>query len=81
MPAQNLSHLQEAASSIGLAFGGLVRRPAIKLNLLPQEMRFRQNPVGLYPFIYPGCDRPDPSRGPDTQGHGAGTLSPAQAAA
>jgi Tfp pilus assembly protein PilN len=55
MPAQNLSHLQEAASSLGLAFGGLVRRPAIKLNLLPQEMRFRQTRWAYVPSFILGA--------------------------
>lgn len=55
MPAQNLSHLQEAAASVGLALGGLVRRPAIRLNLLPQEMRFRQTRWAYIPSMILGA--------------------------
>jgi Tfp pilus assembly protein PilN len=55
VPVQNLSHLQEAASSVGLAFGGLVRRPAIKLNLLPTEMRFRQTRWAYIPSLILGA--------------------------
>lgn len=54
MPAQNLAHLQEGASSLGLAFGGLVRRPPIKLNLLPAEMRFRQTRWAYIPSVILG---------------------------
>ncbi len=55
MSAQNLSHLQEAAASVGLALGGLVRRPSIKLNLLPQEMRFRQTRWAYIPSLILGA--------------------------
>ena len=55
MPAQNLSRLQEAAASLGLAFSGLVRRPAIKVNLLPVEMRFRQTRWAYVPSLILGA--------------------------
>lgn len=55
MPAQNLTHLQEAAASLGLAHSGLVRRPAIKLNLLPAEMRFRQTRWAYIPSMILGA--------------------------
>jgi Tfp pilus assembly protein PilN len=42
MPVENRPHLQEAASALGLAFTGLMRRPAIRVNLLPAELRVRQ---------------------------------------
>jgi len=55
MPTQNLAHIQEAAASLGLAIGGLVRRPAIKLNLLPAEMRFRQTRWAYIPSLILGA--------------------------
>jgi Tfp pilus assembly protein PilN len=55
MPTQNLAHLQEAAASLGLAHCGLVRRPAIKLNLLPAEMRFRQTRWAYIPSLILGA--------------------------
>jgi Tfp pilus assembly protein PilN len=42
VPGENVRHFQEAISSLGLAFTGMARRPAIKLNLLPAELRMRQ---------------------------------------
>jgi Tfp pilus assembly protein PilN len=42
VPGENMPHLQEAASALGLAFTGMVRRPSIKMNLLPAELRIRQ---------------------------------------
>jgi Tfp pilus assembly protein PilN len=41
-PEENQPYLQEAASSIGLAYTGAARRPSFKLNLLPPEMRAQQ---------------------------------------
>jgi len=54
MPAQNRAHLQEAASSLGLAYSGLAHRPAIRLNLLPAEMRYRQKRWAYVPSIILG---------------------------
>jgi len=34
--------LQKAAGTIGLAFTGMIRRPSIKINLIPTAFRFRQ---------------------------------------
>jgi Tfp pilus assembly protein PilN len=42
-PVENQAHLQEAAVSLGLAYTGIARRPALKLNLLPSELRVHQN--------------------------------------
>ncbi len=39
VPGENKPYLQEASSTLGLAFTGAVRRPAIKINLLPAELR------------------------------------------
>jgi len=42
VPRENAAHVQEAASTLGLAFTGTLRRPPIRINLLPTEMRVRQ---------------------------------------
>jgi hypothetical protein len=34
--------IQEASSSLGLAYTGMVRRPLLKMNLLPSDLRIRQ---------------------------------------
>ncbi len=39
---QNKLHVQEAASSLGLAYTGLARRPPFRVNLLPDELRSHQ---------------------------------------
>jgi Tfp pilus assembly protein PilN len=41
-PEENKPHLQEAASSLGLAYTGVARRPLLKINLLPTELRVHQ---------------------------------------
>ncbi len=41
-PEENKAHLQEAAASLGLAYTGMARRPALKLNLLPPDLRLHQ---------------------------------------
>ena len=43
IPIENQSHVQEAASALGLAYTGMVRHPSIGLNLLPPERRIRQS--------------------------------------
>jgi general secretion pathway protein L len=42
IPGENKPHFQEAAATLGLAYTGLARRPSIKINLLPDELRIRQ---------------------------------------
>lgn len=39
----NVAVIQEAASTIGLAFTGMVRKPAIRMNLTPLERRAHQS--------------------------------------
>jgi Tfp pilus assembly protein PilN len=41
-PEENKPHLEEAASSLGLAYTGMARRPLLKINLLPPEMKTQQ---------------------------------------
>jgi Tfp pilus assembly protein PilN len=41
-PEENKPHLQEAAPSLGLAYTGMARRPLLKINLLPPELRLHQ---------------------------------------
>jgi Tfp pilus assembly protein PilN len=36
------AHMQEAAAAIGLAYTGIMRRPAIRMNLLPAALRVHQ---------------------------------------
>ncbi len=47
--------LQEAVTSLGLAYSGMVRRPALKLNLLPGELRSRQTRWAYIPAIVFGA--------------------------
>jgi Tfp pilus assembly protein PilN len=42
-PEENKTFLQQAAASLGLAYTGLAQRPAIKINLLPSELRVYQS--------------------------------------
>jgi Tfp pilus assembly protein PilN len=42
IPEANKFHIQEAASALGLAYTGMVRRPSIRINLLPAKLRIRQ---------------------------------------
>ena len=51
MPPENKGHLQEAATSLGLAYSGLIRRPPMRLNLLPQELRIQQTRWAYVPSI------------------------------
>jgi Tfp pilus assembly protein PilN len=51
MPLENRSHLPEAAASLALAHSGLIRRPPVRLNLLPQALRTRQTPWAYVPAI------------------------------
>lgn len=54
MPVENNRHLQEAACSLGLAFTGMVRRPPLRLNLLPADLRIRQAHWAYIPTIILG---------------------------
>jgi len=54
VPVENRPHLQEAATSLGLAYSGLSRRLPTKLNLLPQALRTRQTPWAYVPAIAMG---------------------------
>jgi Tfp pilus assembly protein PilN len=54
MPAQHRSVLQEAATSLGLAYSGLARRPAFGLNLLPSAMRRQQKRWAYIPTVVLG---------------------------
>ncbi len=51
MPVENRPHLQEAAVSLGLAYSGITRRPPVRLNLLPQELRVRQTRWAYVPTV------------------------------
>jgi Tfp pilus assembly protein PilN len=42
VPGENKVHLQEAASTLGLAFSEMVRNPAVRINMLPDNLRIRQ---------------------------------------
>jgi Tfp pilus assembly protein PilN len=42
MPPKNKPFLQEAVTSLGLAYNGITRRLSMKLNLLPPESRVQQ---------------------------------------
>jgi Tfp pilus assembly protein PilN len=43
IPGENKARVQEAASTLGLAYTGMHRRPLIKMNLLPPERRVHQS--------------------------------------
>ncbi len=51
MPAKNKGLLQEAATSLALAYSGIARRLAMKLNLLPMERRIHQQRWAYIPTI------------------------------
>jgi len=48
-------HIDQAATSLGLAYTGMMRRPALKLNLLPTEMRVHQTRWAYLPAIVFGA--------------------------
>ena len=52
--AENRSHLEAAVSSLGLAFTGMARRPFMKMNLLPPELRIHQTRWAYVPAILLG---------------------------
>ena len=54
MPPEHRAHLQEAATSLGLAYSGLARRAPMKLNLLPTELRTHQQRWAYLPAVILG---------------------------
>ena len=54
IPVQNRAHLQEGATSVGLAFSGIVRRPMLVLNLLPSEQRLQRTRWAYVPTVLLG---------------------------
>ncbi len=51
MPPQNKRLLQEAATSLGLAYSGITRRIPMRLNLLPGELRVHQKRWAYIPTV------------------------------
>jgi Tfp pilus assembly protein PilN len=54
MPGENKIHIQEAASTVGLARTGMLRHPAVRLNLLPADLRRRQTRWAYVPAVLLG---------------------------
>jgi Tfp pilus assembly protein PilN len=54
MSPKNKTFLPQAVTSLGLAYGGISRRLAMKLNLLPSESRVRQKRWAYIPTIILG---------------------------
>ena len=54
IPGENKYLVQEAATGLGLAYSGGVRKPAIKVNLLPQERRAHQSRWAYIPAVILG---------------------------
>jgi Tfp pilus assembly protein PilN len=54
IPGENKIHVQEAASTIGLACTGRIRRPPIRMNLLPMERRIHQSRWAYVPTVICG---------------------------
>ncbi len=54
MPAENRHHVQVAATSLGLALTGLIRRPQVRLNLLPTDLRIKRTRWAYVPTIVLG---------------------------
>jgi Tfp pilus assembly protein PilN len=54
MPGENKIHLQEAASTLGLACTGTMRQPSVRLNLLPADLRSRQTRWAYVPAVLLG---------------------------
>jgi Tfp pilus assembly protein PilN len=55
MPPEQYAHLQEGTTSLSLAYSGIVRRPPMKLNLLPAELRVQQTRWAYVPSIIVGA--------------------------
>ncbi len=54
MPVENRSRLNEAAAALGLAYSGLMRRPPVRMNLLPRELRTQQTRWAYVPTVILG---------------------------
>jgi hypothetical protein len=54
MPPRNKKLIQEAATSLGLAYSGITRRLAMRLNLLPIEHRVHQKRWAYIPTVILG---------------------------
>jgi Tfp pilus assembly protein PilN len=54
IPGENQIHVQEAASSIGLAYTDRIRRPPVRMNLLPMDRRIRQSRWAYVPTVICG---------------------------
>jgi Tfp pilus assembly protein PilN len=54
MPAELRRVLQQAASSLGLAVTGMLRRPEIRINLLPASLRITRNRWAYVPTVVLG---------------------------
>jgi Tfp pilus assembly protein PilN len=54
MPDEQYAHLQEGTTSLALAYSGIVRRPPMKLNLLPAELQVTQTRWAYVPSIILG---------------------------
>jgi Tfp pilus assembly PilM family ATPase/Tfp pilus assembly protein PilN len=55
MSAEEHAHLQEGTTSLGLAYSGIVRRPPMRLNLLPAELQVQQTRWAYVPSIILGA--------------------------
>jgi general secretion pathway protein L len=51
VPGVNKPHIQEAGAALGLAYTGLARRPPVKLNFLPEELRIHQTRWAYVPAV------------------------------
>jgi Tfp pilus assembly protein PilN len=51
MTPESQTHLNDAVTSLGLAYSGMVSRPAVKLNLLPTSVRVQQTKWAYVPTI------------------------------
>lgn len=54
MAVENRAHLEEASASLGLALTGMVRRPRLKLDLLPPDLRVHQAKWAYVPTVVLG---------------------------
>jgi Tfp pilus assembly protein PilN len=55
MPDEQHAYLQEGTTSLALAYSGIVRRPPMKLNLLPAELQVQQTRWAYVPSIILGA--------------------------
>ncbi len=54
VPPHNERHLQTAGAAVGLAYTGMARRPPLRMNLLPAELRIRQKRWAYAPTVVLG---------------------------